>query len=141
MKEWLTASELADLGLPGLTLSKRQINRLARDENWASRRSEAGEPLARRRHGKLGGGGFEYNIAIVEGRFAPSQRIVIAPLSLDEASTSKKIRTDLPGSNIVYLPSDDAARLQRVSKKWSIPPELVVLHLLKQALVMAEVAP
>ncbi|WP_296717781.1 hypothetical protein [Erythrobacter sp.] len=34
---WFTASELEDLGLPGLPGDKRSINRRAQAERWASR--------------------------------------------------------------------------------------------------------
>ena len=58
MKLWFTASELADLRLPGLPDSKRGIAKLADRDGWAERTS-----LCRTRAGV--GGGLEYHIDLL----------------------------------------------------------------------------
>lgn len=61
-KEWFSAAELAELGLPGLPTTKRKIN-----EDWAPvwalRTGVHGEPLARPRAGR--GGGLEYHFLVL----------------------------------------------------------------------------
>ena len=52
MKEWLSASEIAALGLPGLPVNKRNINVMAQREGWNNR-----SDLCRERTGR--GGGLE----------------------------------------------------------------------------------
>lgn len=61
-REWFTAAELAELGLPGLAGDKRAINRRAQEERW-SMRSAAGEPLCRPRTGR--GGGVEFHVSLL----------------------------------------------------------------------------
>lgn len=60
---WLTAAELADLGLPGLSRIKRTINERAQAELWALRTDAKGQPLARKRAAR--GGGIEYHISLL----------------------------------------------------------------------------
>jgi transposase InsO family protein len=55
MKMWLTPAEIADLALPGLPTTKRNVNLLAEREDWAR---FAG--LSRPRAGR--GGGVEYHV-------------------------------------------------------------------------------
>ncbi len=58
MKLWLTASEIADLALPGLPGTKRNVNALATREGW-----DAHPRFARPRAGR--GGGLEYRIDLL----------------------------------------------------------------------------
>lgn len=58
MKMWLTAAEIAALGLPGLPTSKRNINEMAEREGWSQRRG-----LSRARTGS--GGGIEYHLDLL----------------------------------------------------------------------------
>lgn len=58
MKLWLTSSEIADLALPGLPTTKRNVNALAEREDWA--RFSA---LCRQRSGR--GGGLEYHVNLL----------------------------------------------------------------------------
>src|SRR3546814_2443781 len=62
-KLWFTASELADLQLSGLPRQKRDINRLARAENWAIAVDGHGVPQARKHVGP--GGGLEYHVDLL----------------------------------------------------------------------------
>lgn len=62
-KEWFTAAELADLGLPGLPRTKRKLNERASLEGWAVRTDAAGRPLARPRAAR--GGGLEYHVDVL----------------------------------------------------------------------------
>jgi hypothetical protein len=55
LREWFTAAELADLGLPGLPADKRAINRRARDDRWREAVDAEGCLLARERAGRGGG--------------------------------------------------------------------------------------
>lgn len=62
---WFTASELEDLGLPGLPGDKRSINRRAAAERWATRLGAAGQLLVRKRQGR--GGGVEFHCSLLPG--------------------------------------------------------------------------
>lgn len=67
-REWFTAAELADLGLPGLPGDKRSINRRAQEERWSSRIGADGELLVRKRSGR--GGGIEFHVSLLPGEAA-----------------------------------------------------------------------
>ena len=58
MKLWLTSAEIADLALPGMPETKRNVNALAEREDWA--RFSA---LCRQRTGR--GGGLEYHVNLL----------------------------------------------------------------------------
>ncbi len=60
---WLTAAELAEMALPGLSRVKRSINERAEAELWALRTDAKGNPLARKRAAR--GGGVEYHISLL----------------------------------------------------------------------------
>lgn len=64
-REWFTATELADLALPGLPCDKRSINRRAQEERWQSRMAPDGSLLVRKRAGR--GGGTEYHASLLPG--------------------------------------------------------------------------
>ncbi|TIY11595.1 MAG: transposase family protein, partial [Mesorhizobium sp.] len=58
MKEWLTAREIAELGLRDMPITQQGISALILREGWNS----CG--LARQREGREGGGGFEYHYTL-----------------------------------------------------------------------------
>jgi putative transposase len=62
---WFTASELEELGLPGLPGDKRSINRRAQAERWASRLGADNRLLVRKRAGR--GGGVEFHASLLPG--------------------------------------------------------------------------
>lgn len=62
---WFTASELEDLGLPGLPGDKRSINRRAQAERWATRLGPDNRLLVRKRQGR--GGGVEFHCSLLPG--------------------------------------------------------------------------
>ncbi len=62
-KQWYTAAEFAELGLPGVPDSKRRVNDRAAAEGWAHRMAADGTPLARRRAGR--GGGTEFHASVL----------------------------------------------------------------------------
>jgi len=62
---WFTASELEDLGLPGLPGDKRSINRRAQTERWTARLGPDGQLLVRKRSGR--GGGVEFHASLLPG--------------------------------------------------------------------------
>lgn len=62
---WFTASELEELGLPGLPGDKRSINRRAAAERWATRLGTDNRLLVRKRKGK--GGGLEFHASLLPG--------------------------------------------------------------------------
>ncbi|MFA6219617.1 MAG: transposase domain-containing protein [Erythrobacter sp.] len=62
---WFTASELEDLGLPGLPGDKRSINRRAQAERWATRIGPDSRLLVRKRAGR--GGGVEFHASLLPG--------------------------------------------------------------------------
>lgn len=86
-REWFTAAELAELGLPGLSSDKRSINRRAQEERWSMRATPAGDPLCRARAGR--GGGVEFHASLLPGtaRIELAQRGISAdrpePVAVD----------------------------------------------------------
>lgn len=62
---WFTASELEELGLPGLPGDKRSINRRAAAERWTSRVGADNRLLVRKRAGR--GGGVEFHASLLPG--------------------------------------------------------------------------
>jgi hypothetical protein len=62
---WFTASELEELGLPGLPSDKRSINRRAQTERWATRLGPNNRLLVRKRVGR--GGGVEFHASLLPG--------------------------------------------------------------------------
>lgn len=87
-REWFTASELAELALPGLPGDKRSINRRADRERWPRRRGADGELLVRPREGR--GGGLEYHVSLLPGeaRLELARRGICAPLKPRPAEES-----------------------------------------------------
>lgn len=138
MQEWYSAREIAELRLPGMPGTKRQINRMASSENWMCRRSTGGSPLARKRVGRDGGGGTEYHVSLLETRMLPQQRIVVVPLSLEDSGVEQTVRRIAPGSTVAYLSAEDAGALARLAQRRSLPAGMILQHLLHQALQMAE---
>lgn len=63
LPEWLSAAEIAALGLPGLPKSKAGVQKRIAAEGWDARVSDAGEPLAQPRRGR--GGGMEYHRSLL----------------------------------------------------------------------------
>lgn len=64
-REWFSAAELAELGLPGLPGDKRSITRRAQEERWSMRTGADGELLVRPRQGR--GGGTEFHVSLLPG--------------------------------------------------------------------------
>lgn len=86
-REWFTAAELAELGLPGVPNDKRAVNRLARDQRWRTTFDTNGHALARPRQGR--GGGDEYHFSLLPGaaRLELARRQIVAqpaPLAVAE---------------------------------------------------------
>lgn len=63
INEWLSAAQIAQLGLPGLPRGKRGLHALAKVQDWANRTASDGTPLARPRRAQ--GGGLEYHIDLL----------------------------------------------------------------------------
>lgn len=62
-REWFTAAELAEMGLPGLPGTKRGVQMVADRQGWMTRLDGDGEPCARKRTGR--GGGVEYHVSLL----------------------------------------------------------------------------
>ncbi|CAO4163674.1 DDE-type integrase/transposase/recombinase [Methylorubrum populi] len=84
MKLWLTAAEIADLALPGLPATKRNINALAEQSGWADRKG-----LCRPR--SRSGGGMEYHLDILppQARQAYVARFVPQPVPVETAAAAE----------------------------------------------------
>ncbi|ARR54771.1 hypothetical protein HY78_15670 [Rhizorhabdus wittichii DC-6] len=78
--EWLSASELAEFGLPGIPRNKRQVADLATAERWAIRKGDHGLPLTRKRAGR--GGGLEYHVSLLptEARNALATKLALSAM-------------------------------------------------------------
>lgn len=77
---WFTASELAELGLPGIPDSKRRVHDLAAVNSWSQRKAQDGTPLTRRRAAR--GGGTEYHASLLPDE---AQALLRARAMADEA--------------------------------------------------------
>lgn len=62
-QEWFTVAELAELALPGLPTTKRNIQKMADREGWATFRDSTGAVCSRPR--KARGGGVEYHVSLL----------------------------------------------------------------------------
>lgn len=63
VRDWLSAAELAALGVPGIPATAAKVHELSLREGWGARQDQNGEPLVRRRAGK--GGGNEYHVSLL----------------------------------------------------------------------------
>lgn len=81
MREWLSAAEIAALGLPGMPDSKRAVNRIASREGWDGRRNAADEPLARERGGR--GGGTEYHYSLLPS-YAQARLVALGTVAVPD---------------------------------------------------------
>lgn len=83
---WFTASELEELGLPGLPGDKRSINRRAEAERWATRLGPDRQLLVRKRKGR--GGGVEFHCSLLPGeaRIELARRGIIRTRPVEAAS-------------------------------------------------------
>lgn len=82
MKDWMTAREIAEAGLPDLPTTKRGIAMLAATESW-----DQNPAYARKRDGK--GGGFEYHFRLLPtlAQVAYAQRtLVVGGAANDESA-------------------------------------------------------
>ena len=62
-QEWFTASELAEMGLPGVPRTPRAVRMTAERLAWRERMTSAGLPAARERAAR--GGGWEYHYSLL----------------------------------------------------------------------------
>lgn len=90
---WLTAGEIAQLGVPGVPTDKRRVNALAVAEGWAGRTSEDGVPLARLRRAR--GGGTEYHVSLL-------------PVAAQAALEARRNRQGMVASLPIAANDDDA---------------------------------
>lgn len=93
---WLTAKEIADLGLPGLPDDRRRVAEWAEANGWANRTDPAGKPLVRRRAAR--GGGIEYHASLLP---LPAQEALIARQRREEAAAQPIAANDTPESAII----------------------------------------
>lgn len=62
-QEWFSATELAELALPGLATTKAGVLLIAKREGWANYRDASGAAASRKRAGR--GGGLEYHVSLL----------------------------------------------------------------------------
>lgn len=97
---WLTAAEIAQLGVPGLPGDKRRVNAWAAAEGWADRASDDGAPLARTRAAR--GGGTEYHASLLP---------VAAQEALAARHNRERLLASVPAAPIAA--NDDSATANR----------------------------
>ncbi len=91
-RDWWTAAELAELGLPGLPGDKRSINRRAQEERWTSRCGADGELLVRPRQAR--GGGVEFHVSLLP----PQARLDLSRRGLSgDAPAPQAVDPDIGG--------------------------------------------
>jgi hypothetical protein len=93
MKRWFSATELAEMKLPGLPHTDRGVHAKAKREGWATAKVN-GKPGSRRRRKR--GGGLEYHINVLP--FA-TQR-AIAANEMADAAFLRRWRISLFGLSI-----------------------------------------
>ncbi len=65
MTAWFTPSELAELKLPTMPATRQGVEHAREQGGWRERCNLAGDPLARKRPGAKGGGGWEYHFTLL----------------------------------------------------------------------------
>jgi putative transposase len=123
MKGWFTAREIADLCLPGLPGSKRNVNRLAIEQGWATKRTARGEALSRQRELR-DGGGLEYHVSLLP----PEARTALS-VANSKLAAEKPIPQQLP---LLPVTADETPR--RVLRR---DARLAILMLLDAAIKQA----
>lgn len=85
---WLSAAEIAQLGLPGVPSSARRVSEWAASEDWLSRTAKDGEPLARPRSAR--GGGTEYHVSLLpaEAQLTLVSRVPAAPVPANDTGNA-----------------------------------------------------
>jgi len=116
VKLWLTSSEIADLALPGLPTTKRNVNALAEREDWA--RFSA---LCRQRAGR--GGGLEYHVNLL-------------PVAARVAYYGSEAPTPTAGEAIQAAPEPAAGTTSAATLQ--LDARLAVLGALKRFVAQAE---
>jgi antitoxin component of RelBE/YafQ-DinJ toxin-antitoxin module len=140
MNEWMTPTEIAASRIPGLPVTKRDVNRLAKLKNWRRRVSSTGyETLARKREGREGGGGWEYHLSIVTEGLDPL-RLIVTEQNLETVEQVERIRKIDSKALHVSITAEDMAALNRAAHQKAIPVELVLSHCLQQALAILRIA-
>lgn len=79
MKLWLTSSEIAELALPGLPTSRKNVLALAEREDWARFTS-----LCRQRDGR--GGGVEYHVSLLPAMARAEYFVRVGGAQLEQAA-------------------------------------------------------
>jgi hypothetical protein len=89
-REFFSAAELAEMGLPGLPGDKRSIARRAQEERWSSRTGADGALLVRPRQGR--GGGVEFHFSLLPGaaQIELARRGIVTP-AIEEAKADSSI--------------------------------------------------
>ena len=106
-RDWLTAAELAALGLPGLPGTKRGLNKMIRQRGWKN------TPHARKR--RHVGGGWEYHVSLLsDGALEELMR------RRAEARAAAEKAPAVAGEELPALPEAEAASreidLRRISQ-------------------------
>ena len=99
MKEWFTAREAAELGLPGLPGTEQNVRRLAERESWFDHPF-----LARVRKGAEGGGGREYHFRL----FPTEAQLEFSRRALEVRK--QVVRSDNGDVQITFKGSESARR-------------------------------
>ena len=90
-QEWFTVAELAELALPGLPTTKRNIQKMADREGWAIYRDGAGAICSRPRRAR--GGGMEYHVSLLPEA---------ARSKLSKVRPAKAARLDVAGMQLRF---------------------------------------
>ena len=85
---WLTASQIAELRLPGLPDNKRRVHELAVAKGWGAQTGPNGTPLARQRSAR--GGGTEYHASLFppEAQARLLNSLPMQPIAANDSSDS-----------------------------------------------------
>ncbi|SDU09114.1 DDE-type integrase/transposase/recombinase [Stappia sp. ES.058] len=101
MKEWFTAREAAELGLPGLPGTEQNVRRLAEREQWADHPF-----LTRLRKGMEGGGGREYHFRL----FPTEAQLEFTRRAL---AVRREVTRDADGNTKLTFTGTETARVNR----------------------------
>jgi len=109
-REWWTARELAAAKLPGLPGTKRGVVKLAGRERWRQRVGDGSQPLARKRPGREGGGGWEYHVSLLPQAARVALEARSAPVSKPKAKIAALVAPPPAAGDIRRLILAEAAR-------------------------------
>jgi transposase InsO family protein len=114
--EWLSAAEIAGLGLPGAPSSKQGVLNLADADGWRARVDNLGRPLVRPRAGRGGGAEYHWSLLPAAARAEMARRGMIGGPIEEPARATKPAKGGAIDCWQAWNVASDAAK-ERAAKR------------------------